>query len=186
MWYFTSPPPSTLRGSTSSNPAKTSSGGALGDVGDHVQASAMAHAHHQFDGAVFAGSLREFHPPAESARSRLRAKTACPQISLLQTCSKRSARIKLIQSAILVHLGLRTFHALLNPAAPLQVGDVHELCAHGSAIEAAGFLREFAFDSQIRDGYRTEGNLADRGRLRDIPSGGKARKSVHVRQRIVY
>ena len=51
MWYFTSPEPRTLRGSTSSKPAKISSGDRLGDVGDDVEASTMAHAHYEFGGA---------------------------------------------------------------------------------------------------------------------------------------
>src|ERR1035438_1954340 len=68
MWYFTSPPPSTLRGFTSSKRAKISAGErptmlvitfrrprsaredlgrrAAHDVGHHVQAAAMAHREH--------------------------------------------------------------------------------------------------------------------------------------------
>ena len=57
MWYFTSPLPSTLRGSTSSNPAKISSRRALGNVRNHIEASAMAHAHDQFDRAEASGGI---------------------------------------------------------------------------------------------------------------------------------
>src|SRR5712692_3638848 len=56
----------------------------------------------------------------------------------------------------LVHGGLGGLHALLDPAAPLGIADVHELRAHRAAVHAARFAGEFAFHPQLWMRYRRQ------------------------------
>ena len=56
---------------------------------------------------------------------------------------------ELVEYAVLVDSGLRTFHPFLYPLAPLRFGDVHEFHTDGAAIEASRFAGEFAHDLQF-------------------------------------
>ena len=60
----------------------------------------------------------------------------------------------------LINGGLGPFQTLLNPTAPRGVGNVHELGADGSAIDAAGLLRKLTTNPQFgmrHVGQETEG-----------------------------
>ncbi len=74
--------------------AKTSSSGPLRHLHNHCQPPAMAHPHHQLHRSALRRQLPESRPPAESARSRLRAKTVwCPDNAAATPAQSMSARI---------------------------------------------------------------------------------------------
>ena len=116
----------------------------------------MAHAHHQFDRAVLRRAFENFIDQWNQRGDAFERKPLGAQISLLQDQLKKIGADQKVERAFLIDLGLRAFQPLLNPAAALGIGDVRELCADGSAIYAAGFLRELAVDLQIglRSGCR--------------------------------
>ena len=64
---------------------------------------------------------------------------------------------ELVEYAVLVDCGLRTFHSFLYPLTPLRFGDVHEFHTDGAAIETSRFASDFAHDLQFgRRRFRQE------------------------------
>jgi hypothetical protein len=55
-----------------------------------------------------------------------------------------------IENALLIDRRGRGFHVVGEPAPALRIGDVRKFDANASAIDAAGFLSEFAFGRQLR------------------------------------
>ena len=123
-------------------------GRALGHLHNHVQPAAMAHAHDQFHRALLPGGVQNLIHQRDQGGHAFERKALAAQIALLQHLLEEIGPDQLVEHPLLVHRGLRPFHALLDPAPPFRVGDVHELRADGAAVDAAGFFGEFAFDPQ--------------------------------------
>ena len=163
-------------------PGKYLLGRAPGNVHDHIQAAAMAHAHHQIHRAALAGSVENLVHQRDQSGDAFERKTLVAEIALLQHLFEQIGTNQLVENVLLIHSGLRAFQTLLDPAPPRGIGNVHELGADGSAIDPAGFLSEFAIDTQF--GMRHRRQKAERIEIsfEDIPSGGKDRKRVHGRR----
>jgi hypothetical protein len=54
-----------------------------------------------------------------------------------------------IEGVTLIDPGRLALYALLNPAPPLKLGNVHEFKAHGARINPARLLLELAIDRQL-------------------------------------
>ena len=178
MWYFTSPEPRTLRGSTSSKPAKISSGGSLGDVGDHVETAAMAHAHDQFGGAEAGTSFENFIHQRDQRGDAFEREALAAEITLLHDLLEDIGADEQVENALLIFSLTRFgFHSLVDPAPAFGSVDVIDFDADGRGVDGAGFARVFAFESAIPEWGAAAESRGDRGRLQGIPIDGKALKT---------
>ena len=157
-------------------------GRAPGDVHNHVQAAAVAHAHDQIYRAALAGSVENLVHHGDESGDALERKSFVAKITLLQHLLEEIGANQLVENVLLIDRSLRAFHALLNPAPPLGVGNVHELGADGSAIDPPGFLERVHHRHAIQDAPHAAGNPADRDQPRGIPNGGKDRKRARGRE----
>ena len=121
---------------------------APGHLHNNVQAATMAHAHHQFHRTLLPGRIQNFIHQRDHGGHAFEREPLAAQVALLQHLLEQISPDQLVEHAPLVHSGLGPFHAFLDPATPLRVGNMHELRAHGAAIDPARFIREFAFDPQ--------------------------------------
>ena len=155
---------------------------ALGHLHNNVQPAAVAHAHHQFHRALLPGRVQNFIHQRDHGGHAFERETLAAQIALLQHLLEQISPDQLVEHALLVHRGLRPFHALLYPAPPLGVGNVHEFRAHGSAVDAAGFIGQFAFDPQagMRHG-RQKSERVEIG-LQISPVAKRVEYRAHVRR----
>ena len=78
------------------------------------------------------------------------------EIAILQNLLKNIGADQLIENILLIDRSGRAFQSLLNPAAPLRVGDVNELRAHRPAIDTASLFGELALDHQVGMKLRTK------------------------------
>src|SRR3954447_4514588 len=120
----------------------------LGHLHDDVQPAAMAHAHYEFDSTLLPGCVQNLVNQRNDCRHAFEREALAAEISLLQYLLEEVRADELVEHAFLIHFGLWTFQALLYPASPFGVSNVHEFSAHGPAINAAGFVGEFALDAQ--------------------------------------
>jgi hypothetical protein len=120
-----------------------------GDVHNHVEPPAVAHAHHQLDGAPFSSRFDDFIHQRNQRSHTFQRETFVAQIALLQDLLKDIGANQLIEHVFLVHGRLRVLHAFLDPAAALRICDVGEFYPYRAAIDAAGFMRKFTPDLQI-------------------------------------
>ena len=120
----------------------------LGHLHNYVEAAAVAHAHHQIHRAALAGRVQDFIHQGKQSGHPFERKTLGAEIALLQHLLEQVGPDKQVEHALLVHRGLGPFHALLDPAPPLRISNVHELRAHGAAVHAPRFIGEFACDAQ--------------------------------------
>ncbi len=84
----------------------------------------------------------------------LKRKSLRAQIARLQDLLEKVGADQAFQNFSLVDFGLRAFHAFRDPAAPLQLRQVHEVCADCAAINAASFFGSLAgqpFQIRLRE-----------------------------------
>src|SRR6476660_4162365 len=125
-------------------------GRAPGDVHNYIQAAAVAHAHDQIYRAALAGSVENLVHHGDESGEALERKSLVAKITLLQHLFEEIGANQLVENVLLINRSLRAFQALLNPAPPRGVCNVHELGADGSAIHPPGFLCELTIDTQFR------------------------------------
>jgi len=120
-----------------------------GNMHDHVQASAVAHAHHQFDGSTLASLVEDFIYQRKQRGDALERETLGAEVALLEHLFKNISTDEQIKSALLIDGLQLAFHAFLNPPSPLQIRNVHEFDADGPAIGPPGFAGKFAVQLQF-------------------------------------
>ncbi len=118
--------------------------GFAGDVGHDVQAAAMAHSHDGIDTAEFAGDIEDGIEKRNERGVAFQRETLAAEIAGLEHLFEEIGANQAVENLGLVHLVLRALHPFGNPAAAIQLWDVHEFHADVSAIVAARFLGEFA------------------------------------------
>ena len=87
-------------------------GRALGDVDDHVEASAMAHAHDQFMRAVLAGGVENLIDQRNQRGHAFEREALVAEIALLQHLLEDVGADQQIEDALLIDGGRSAFHAL--------------------------------------------------------------------------
>ena len=155
---------------------------ALGHLHNNVQPTAVAHAHDEFHRALLPGGIQNFIHQRDHGGHAFERKPLAAEIALLQHLLEEVGPDKLVEHPLLVHIGLRPFHALLDPATPFRVSNMHEFRAYGSAVDAAGLFSQLAFDTQAGMRLRGAEIRAGRDRPPGIPSGEKGQICAHVRR----
>src|SRR6266436_5509419 len=119
---------------------------------DHnVEAATVAHGHDGFEGAVFPDGVENGVEQGNERGHTFERKTLCAQIARLQNLLEKIGADQALENFLLIDLGLRSFDALSDPAAPLRLRQMHELSADRAAINAARFLASVTGQSlQIR------------------------------------
>ena len=153
-------------------------GGRLRDVSDHVQASAMAHAHDEFDGAALAGGIENFVHQRDQRGDAFERKALAAEIALLHDLLEDVGADEEVEDALLDFFRnfetlRRRFHLLVDPAAALGRVDVVDLDTDGAGVDGAGFAGVLAFVSRVRAFRGDGGSRGDQGRPRGIPIGGR-------------
>ena len=131
-------------------------GSAARDVQDHVQASAVTHAHNEIDGATLRGSVEDFVNQGKQRGIAFEREAFRAEVALLQHLLEDVGADEQVENALLVDGAGFAFHAFLDPAAAVGVGDVHELDADRAAIGIARLAGEFAVDLEVGLRLRTE------------------------------
>ncbi len=120
----------------------------------------MTHAHDQFDGTALAGHVENLIHRRQQRRVAFEGESFVAQVALLERQLKQVGAQEQVEGAVLVDDGCGWFggnlNALLNPAAALGVGDVHELNADAAAIDAARFPRPLVVDLKVGMRLRRE------------------------------
>ena len=112
---------------------------------DHdVQAAAMAHGHHGFERAVFAGGVQDGIEQRNQRGDAFERKTLGAQVARLQNLFEEVGANQALEDFFLVDFGRGGFETLGDPAAALRLRQVHEIGADSAAIDAARFVGGFA------------------------------------------
>ena len=124
---------------------------ALGDVGNHVQTAAMAHAHHKFDGAQAGAGVENFIDQRDERGDAFEREALAAEIALLHDLLENIGADEQVENALLIFFCnletlRRRFHALVDPAAAFGSVDVINFDADGGGVDGAGFARVFTFD----------------------------------------
>lgn len=106
----------------------------------------MAHAHDEFDGAVFSGNVKHLIDSSQQRCVAFQRKSLVAEIALLQSLLEEVGAHEEIEGAFLVDGGWFGLDVFLNPAATLWVGDVRELDANAATINTAGFTSPCVID----------------------------------------
>ena len=114
-----------------------------------IQASAMAHAHHEVDGSALRCSLENLVDQRKKSSIAFKGEALCAQVPLLEHLLKNIGADQQFQYTLLINGAGFGFHALLNPTAALSIGDMHEFYADGAAIEVARLAGVLVFDLQF-------------------------------------
>ena len=124
----------------------------LGDVGDHVEAAAMAHPHDEFDGAEAGAGVENFIDQRDECGDAFERKALAAKIALLHDLLENVGANEQIEYAVLgffCNLVSTRFHALVDPAAALRAVDVVDFNADGGGVDGAGFARVLVVDLQF-------------------------------------
>src|SRR5258706_9349090 len=110
----------------------------------------MTHAHDQFHGAMLAGDVQKLVHRWQQRRVAFERESFVAEIALLQRLLKKIGAEEEVERALAVNGGGFGLDAFLNSLAPFGVGNVDELDAYASAINAARFPRPLAVDLEVR------------------------------------
>ena len=116
----------------------------------------MTHAHNEIDGATLRGSIEDVVNQGKQCGSAFKREAFRAEVALLQDLLEDVGTDEQVENALLVDGAGFAFHAFLDPAAAVGVGNVHELDADRAAIDIARFAGEFAVDLEVRLRLRTE------------------------------
>src|ERR1700682_5703911 len=122
--------------------------GATGYGSDYVEASAMAHAHDQFDGASLGGCVENFVHQREKRGDALEGEALAAKVPLLQNQLEQVGAGQQIENALLIFFRMFGFHPLVNPVTAFRIGDVVDLDTNGAGVDGAAFASVLAFDLQ--------------------------------------
>ena len=123
--------------------------GALRDIDNDVQSSAMAHPHDEFDGAVFAGHVEDFVQQRQERSVAFEREALVAEIARLQRLLKQVRLDQQVKRQFMFDMLGFAFQTLLDPAPALWIGNVHEFRAHAPAIDAARFPGPFIVDLEV-------------------------------------
>src|ERR1035438_4046542 len=128
--------------------------GALGDVGDDVEAAAMAHTHDELDGAALGGGIENFVDQRDQSGDAFEGEALAAEIALLHDLLEDVGAEEQVEDALLYFFcDLETlrgrFHLLVNPAAAFGGVDVIDFDADGARVDRAGFAGVLAFALQF-------------------------------------
>ena len=127
-----------------------------GHMRHYVEASAMAHAHHQFSRAALRARVQNFIHQRQQRGYAFQRKPFAAQITLLHHLLENVGADQQIENPLLVFpLGLG-FHLLINPLPPLRRINVVDLHADGAGINRTRFRRVGALDPQLRHRARSQ------------------------------
>src|SRR5579871_1063030 len=126
------------------------------DVGDHIQASAVAHAQNGLLRSAPGGALQQLIQQRNQYRDAFQGKTFAAQVARLHNLLEQIGANQALQDVLLVAGRGGRFHALLDPAPPLRVRNVRELGSDAAAVIAAGFLGGRPAQPQFGMGVRAE------------------------------
>jgi hypothetical protein len=136
-------------------------GRSAGDVGDDVEASAMAHAHHKFGGAEAGAGIENFIDQRDQRGDAFERKALAAEITLLHDLLEDVGADEQVENASLIFFcDLETlrwrFHLLVNPAAAFGSVDVIDFDTDGRRVDGAGLAGVLAVDLQFGGGTGTE------------------------------
>ena len=109
----------------------------------------MAHPHDQFDRAVLAGHVEHFVQQRQQRSIAFERKALVAEIALLQRLLEQIGLDQQIEGQFLFDMFGFALEPFLDPSPPFRIGDVHELRAHASAVNAARFLRPLVFNLKV-------------------------------------
>ncbi len=118
-------------------------------VCDGGEASAMAHGHDAFHGAMRGGSGENLLHHRNQGGVAFQREALGADVERLQHLLEDVGFEQLLENGFAIDLGLRAFQAVDDPLAALGVGNVHELRADGAAIDFARAVGLRAADSQL-------------------------------------
>src|SRR5258708_5041230 len=126
-------------------------GGTPGTVGNDIEASAVAHAHHEFDGTEARASFEKVVHQRDQSRDAFEREALTAEITLLQDLLKNVGADQQIENSLLVFfrnfgIGGGSFHLLVDPAAAFGSVDVVDLDSDRAGVNGAGFAGVLAFD----------------------------------------
>ena len=129
-------------------------GSALGDVGDNVEAAAVAHTHDELDGAALGGGIENFVDQRDQSGDAFEGEALAAEIALLHDLLEDVGANEQIEDALLDCFGdletlRRRFHLLVNPAAALGGVDVIDFDADSAGVDSAGLAGVLAFALQF-------------------------------------
>ena len=122
----------------------------LGDVNDHVEAPAVAHAEDEFLRAELTGGVEKLVHQGKKRRVAFEREAFVAEIARLKDLLKQFGPDQVVENALLIDGGGSRLHVIGEPAAALRIGNVGELDADAAAINASRFLRDFALGGQFR------------------------------------
>src|SRR5579872_1564382 len=134
-------------------------GRTLGHVRDHVEASAMAHAHDELDRAQTRAGIENFIDERNERGDPFEREALAAQITLLHHLLEHIGPGEQIENSLLVffcNLEIPRFHAVINPAAALGRVEVIDLDPDRAGVNRAGFAGVFTLSFKLRRGTRTE------------------------------
>ena len=106
----------------------------------YVQTAAVAHGHDGRLRAVFGGSVQNRGKQGNQRRDAFQRKSLRAEIARLQDLLEEVRANQALENFVLVDFFGRGFEALNNPAAPIRLRQMHEVRAHGAAVDAARFF----------------------------------------------
>jgi hypothetical protein len=116
----------------------------------------MAHAHDEVDGSALPGCVENLVDQREKSRIAFEGEALGAKITLLEYLLENVSPDQKLEDTLRIDRAGLGFHALLNPAAALSIGDMHEFYADGAAIEVARLAGVLVFDLQFGLGLRPE------------------------------
>ena len=117
-------------------------------VGHHVQAPAVAHAHHQFSRAELCACIQNFIHQRQQSGYAFQRKPLAAQVTLLHYLLENIRADQEIENPPLVFFRRLRFHAVENPLPPLRQIEVVNLNANRAGINRPRFRRVRALPVQ--------------------------------------
>ena len=109
----------------------------------------MAHAEDQFLRAELPAASRSSSSSGSRDGVAFEREALGSEIARLKDLLEEFRADQVIENALLIDGGRSGFHMIGEPSASLRISDVGELDADATAINAPGFLRDFAFGRQF-------------------------------------
>src|SRR5260370_39246599 len=130
-------------------------------MGDPVEASAMAHSHHEFDGAEAGTGFEKLIYQRYQRVDAFEREALAAEVALLHDLLEDIGANQQIKNPLLVffrHLGIgsRRFHLLVNPTAALGRVDVIDFDSDGGGVNSAGFAGILAINLEFGSDARAQ------------------------------
>ena len=180
LWYFTSPEPWTDSGSRlPSNSSKISRYDLPDDVGQHVEAAAVGHAHHDLGDAGAGGRVEQGVEQDDGRLGAFEAEALLPDVARVEEALEHLGGVEAVEDVALlleVERGRLALDVLLDPALLLGVLDVHVLDAEGPAVGVAQDVEDLVERGDVATGQPVGDELA-----RQVPDGEAVRAAGRAR-----